>query len=1205
MSQAHSQTLLPVVSGSGVLSIAAPQYPGVTLSVTYLVRAGAPAALEARSEHSTASSFTEKATVPFRAKVTLYDRKDNLCVDYNGKIYLSLKLDNTHPSSPPAGITATSVLTSTVNQTVSPITITSGQGVSTAAFNVVKVPNVAASEVRPRIVIDGVVTGTGIAAGLSIKNPVFIDIIPGPPVLTLMRNSSGGLGSSWESLKSAGTPFNVDLLANQQYQFYPAGYDAGGNFAGEVPSNFWGINLNLDPANPVSSGLTAFLPTLNASDPNAFGLQANCPNPNITPVPGVSDATNQPLTNRVYCGLHRGLGIRQGTGTTFGSVGIPGTGRIIAAPLDPTIAYSVTPLLTTTAGVATRFSFELQDASTTVVLTSPVSASRPFKIFIHAQDNNNIDYTGYTGPKDFNVVSTAAESWGGVVPVLPNGTVNCTFVTGVCEFPGIYSVSDSRVPASITIEQITAGGVPGPWSKLISAALGPDAYLYFASKKGGPVASASAMTPAGFSTGIAMTADQEQAFGVSVTDASGNWKRDADNTADQLVFEGFDSAAGSLSSIFTPSTGAWSQVPWTSSYTVSNLFVANGAPIDSLPVTGKKFFDPGVAGDQASILGAGNIDPAKYNIVLVPQNRIGSGYAVIKSLANAALKSWPSPWFKISAGAIEHVDYKLVRIGNPARNNTNVLAGECNDIRIFIHDKKHNQLKDYTTTTNIALKLFKTDGSHPNGLDDPKAGDFSWISAMQAGTQSNDFYFAGNKSEVPGPYNSGFSIAGVDYRAGGRFAGVALSSAQNPLGVMSDWWSGAVSVIAGEIIQPGQLCLMSGQAVTNYNLASPSDTRLLQVDIPSTTINGTTYGAMTSRGANIQYNGASGATVGSTATAHSVSNVFTVFRDGPDHLHATWIDSVMGSQLIGSPGKTYGVGPSGNSPKVSAESATAFVDNNCPFLTPEVDPLTGSVLKFCGSKTVYWHTHDLGHNYIKPGSQAGFILGQSGFDPSTLAVGSPGSLGSPSIVILPSAVNRKIVPSYAGLVVGNTELPITQSAIGGSMGLTYQPGAPQAIVATRIGTPSFETTSPFGFSIKLVDQFGNLTGTGSGPTADPYHQAPYQTSRTLKAFWSATPSNAPSGASPILFGLTTGIHNSLATAFSDAFVNIPQVYLDTDATKQSYLPKSGQTSVLNLSIIDDSTTAWCAVPGNCTATGVQTYNLAVSLTPAAGPAAAT
>ena len=84
------QVLIPDVAGRGVLTVMSTTFPGISTSVTYAVRSGSPSAVVLRNEND---GF-ERAGRPFKVKVELYDKKNNLCIDYFRPVKLSLALEN-------------------------------------------------------------------------------------------------------------------------------------------------------------------------------------------------------------------------------------------------------------------------------------------------------------------------------------------------------------------------------------------------------------------------------------------------------------------------------------------------------------------------------------------------------------------------------------------------------------------------------------------------------------------------------------------------------------------------------------------------------------------------------------------------------------------------------------------------------------------------------------------------------------------------------------------------------------------------------------------------------------------------------------------------------------------------------------------------------------------------------------------------------
>ena len=1147
------QTLMPEVTGSGIITVKADQFPGMEASLSYLVRSGKPASLSAKSEHSSLSFSEERATVPFKTKMTLYDRKDNLCVDFSGPVGVRLKLQGTYPAQPPQGISSTSQLVDTLDHMTTPVYFTAGKAISTSAFNLVKVP--VGDESRPNIVID-----ESTIPGLLIKESLLIDILPGPATQGIFRNATGGLGDSWNSQAVANAPVNgitppnhFEISSDQQYFFYVGGYDAGGNYTGDLHSKFWGVNYKLDSLDPVASGLSSTILGLVNQVPAAYKELSMCPIPSTIPdvVSLVAQSSDQPLN--LFCGLHRGLMLYSGSNTVFQSQGITGSGRILAVPTDKNINAVLSPVLTITSGTATKYTFEFIEASTNVPVIPPIRAGMPFKIRIHAKDTNNNDALMYNGIRNFETVSTSVKSWLGVEPHLPSGQVNCTFNQGVCTFPDTYFLTNSRSAASITIEQTESMGVKGPWSTLITTIKGSEAYLVFTSKKGGPLSGATVKSPEADPVGIELSTDGDVPFGIAFTDLAGNYIRDASMIGDGLTFDGFISNGGSLEGIFD--SNAWQSSPWLKSFATADLFVANPAPTDGLSATPKKFYDPSNSVDVTSIASS-NRNSDLYTTVLVPQNRVGKGFAVVRSSIYPTIKSWPSPWFKIRPGVIEHAEYVLSNSTNTAVNNSNVLSGSCNDVRVLLHDRKHNQLVDYNAVVNFAVKFFRTDSSHPNGFDDPHAGDMSFIQSMRtcdntAGCTSpkSDFYRTTNRPELGNPASSGMYVPEYLSQMGGGV--IRYWNNNSPFAITTDWFSGNASVLSGEMQIPGSVCLNSGATLANYSSANASDKTVMQVDLAPTTIDGITTPGLTTRGAGVQFIGSNGATVGSAATSHNQPDIFTVKRGPIHHLHGTMVDATT----------WWG----GEIPLTGLEMPIMYVG-----VSVDDDCILESDVSFCGPRNVYWHTHDAAHNFIKPGSTNGFNLNAVNAPPGQIAVGEPGALGSASIRILANNLNR------LAFSLGWWS-PLTQSwgdsvTVSNSEAMSYfrvnvAAGRAAQLLAERLGDFTLNTDNPFGFRLKLKDQYGNLTA--KSPTGRDY--------ATLKFYWQATPDSAPDGTSvPILVG-SSGIHNSIGTALAKSFVRWPAAELGMsfraeDPQEQSLLVAANKQSTLKIQYINDNQT---------------------------------
>ena len=1307
------QSLLPLGAGQGILTVRLTNKPSIYTSVRYIIRSGVPESLTVTSEHTIGSASAERATVPFGAKVQLFDKKGNQCIDYTGQLRLELTLQNmpvatnkfflpadvdadtdkiTMPNhgytdgvavqmtssltlpggvkpftryyvivdnvntirlattadnatsktnidltgpgtgslvvdaSVPLGLTNMIKPVSVIDYMTTPLEIANGVGQTSSSFLVTKVPNSVAGEQLPQIILSKSETA------LRIRDPQAIVITAGPATQSLLRNASNGNGAIWKSLANDDAPLGYGLATDQQYYLYNAGYDAAGNYVGEVPSYFWGVHYTLDDKNPVASGYNAALSAFASLDPSQFNLISSCPNPDVMSKPGVSDHTNQPVSNNLYCGMHRGLGAKAGTNTVYNSAGVPGTGRILAIPMSSMIRPNLTSLLTITSGTATKFVFEFRDAATGTTLSKPeldvpIEAGLPFKIYIHAQDAQSIDSAGYTGVKDFDVVSYGGKSWLGFSANLPNGNLSCEFgitAPGICVFPGTYTLADVRSLALMSIKQTTPGGVTGEFVKQLKAKKSAEARIVFADKKGlgvnsygAPTSEALPLTPTTTGNGnwLWVTADADLGFGVVLTDMIGNYLRDV-TTADGLVYEGFASEGPDLTGVFDPVIGSWlgsQSSAWNASYQVSNLFTEVVSQ-DSKLATPRKFYDPSVTADQIQLRNISN-DATKFSTVLVPQNRFGKGFAVARSsLPNSTLIGFPSPLIIVQPGKPEHIETILSGTLDPVTGNyTNtVTAGmQCHDLKIILHDRKHNQVTSFTyVVDNVALKLVRANSANPGGLPDPHAMDYSFMT----NTDNNQFYRSishGSFSDgvMQGPFRDGFFLAGATDADKGNSGGQSFGGEYSFFGghdsPLADWWIGKVNIISGEISFPGQVCLYNGQDTSNYNGAEPFLDKFLQVDIkqfssPDGSVN--LDSDFTSRGAGIKYAGMNGALVGSDAlTGHAHPDKFTVKRGLKHHLHPTFSDDLNGSGLVS------------NIMNLLAKNRT----NNRDYYLGVMDRCAAP---HCGTNNVYWHLHDESHNFIKPASATGF---QTSGNISN-AVGPAGALGSPSTTVFPSGQSRNVATlnGPASIYASNNEIQSIATCDGTlDFRCGYQfpvlIGPVDHMRVERAGAPTLSPDDPFGLVISVYDYYDNPTGGNVGFLgSQAVNVSNLGIDRTLSAYWNEDPLPAPNDATltPILFGVQGGSHKQWSDRVSTPVKGVgflgqvPSLITrisELDSATLSRIYNTGQDLVLNLTLTDNEMIPFCQTAGNCKSTGVQTVTKSIALSSVAGAQTAT
>jgi hypothetical protein len=271
------QILVPDVAGRGVLTVMSTTFPGISTAVTYAVRSGSPSAVVLRNEND---GF-ERAGREFKVKVELYDKKNNLCIDYFRPVKLSLALENGAGINInlPQSITSDVTPSTTIDQTTEPVLISAGLGITTKSFMIAKVdPNALDSELPAINLVSGEIDEVGKPPLVQREKTNFL-VRQGDVTQTVLRMADLGRGNVW---LDASNPCPLDdsvycLRTDKNYYFYNAGYDRAGNFVQDVPSDFWGVNYNIADAyvNFAQTGSTP-IQTLGALDPGDFAEQANC-----------------------------------------------------------------------------------------------------------------------------------------------------------------------------------------------------------------------------------------------------------------------------------------------------------------------------------------------------------------------------------------------------------------------------------------------------------------------------------------------------------------------------------------------------------------------------------------------------------------------------------------------------------------------------------------------------------------------------------------------------------------------------------------------------------------------------------------------------------------------------------------------------------------------------------------------------------------
>ena len=1219
----------------------------------YVVTPGAPRKVKVTNQK-------QRATVPFPATMELKDRYNNFCYNFTDSVSMKLTLsplgDVIIP--PLTGLQSTVSKVGFLDHSVDKVTFTNGLGQTvdgengSGGFVVAKLPPPGDTDQWPKITIDQASLSTG-SVYLDVES-VPLQINPGPVVQTLWRDTSAGGGLSYNEKSNMDPVLGIKVAADQQYNFYLAGYDAAANYAGEISdAKFWGVNYTLDDKDPtVASVFKSVVDRLFSKDPSTYNgnniLSSSCPTPDKVPIAGrplsglpnqeeqdkenatYGLPTNQPEENSIYCGIHLGLSSKGGVSVVaFNSKGIPGTGRILAIPngmydvnnnqIDYTnikIKPAITPRLTLVAGAATKFGFEFRSAEEGPTLDktiysssfeAPIATGHKFKIFVHAQDNEGSDSETYTGPKILQVRFSGEKSWAGIDPKLPSGEFGCEFDKGVCQLAGTYMLADARSPGLLAVKQLTSGGVQGTFAKIISTKAGTERRLFFASQKGGPDMGAVPETSVLWPLGRIITADDELPLAVAVCDAGGSYIRDAD-AADAIVYEGFKSLDGSYGDIFSTTTGDWKfPTLWNSSYDLDDVFVADSS--QALDVTPVKFYSPDDATVPAIVTLESSKDTTKYSVVFVPQNRFGTGFAVPRSASNASLIGWPSSWWSITPGLPEHIETKLARSGSPSaswtkpgfenatteqKQNWVSASNNCYDMTITIHDKKHNQLFNYTgVVDDVALKLMNVTALKPNGVDDELAGVF--LDRLKNGLVSRSYYSSHNASLMKGPYRDGFYIIGMQSTDGGYFAHDPARDSNGIYDVpnsLNDWWRGRVSVSTGIITTPIKVCLYNGQTASNYSGEAPYAEKFIQLDMPGfqTADKKYVFPSFQSRGAGVSFLGPNRDAIQSVSSPHVHGDKITVFRGDVDHLHPTFVDS-------------------------TSDTSTWFPNLN--ILTPSLDlPAIGVTDKCpatkCGATTIYWHEHDEAHNYMRPARISGFMTQSTLASSAKRGTDGPMPLQSPSSIIFDAGDSRLVdtsgphriyarndwVPWWMGSTSNNFKAGAIFNAVV---------GPPVSLQVTRTGPSTLTTDTPFGVKFEMFDAYGNAAGAKGYQRFSGDKRSDFSVSRTLSAYYDKQPSNGPKSGLPKLLSRTGANLADPANPVTRSIGGNP--YNKTFAFELAYsantdniqIVKSEEPLELTFKITDNAVVPWCAeAAGNCLSTGYQQLSATLPVSAVAG-----
>ena len=1061
------QNIVPQTPGNGSLTLTTSNGDRpLTASFTYLVTAGTPKTLSIASEHTIGTTAVEVATQPFKALVQLFDAKNNLCTNYTGQVQLSFAMANANNSVPPVGSGwAPSVPVTSFTEAVN---FKAGVGTTLGAYVLAYVP--AAGETLPTISVTGSISAAPATSAA-------IAVQPGPTSQTLLRTAPANGGAVWTQATT--------IRSDQSYYFTLAGYDAAGNYTADVFAKFYGVQ---DGFNVVTG-----TPGLIGVNPASYATAGACPSP-----PAAQPAP-------IVCPVHRSITLYSGSSTVFTVAGDTGIGRVLAIPqkFDASgglaIPAALSPSLSISSGLATSMTLQILDnVSGNPVVTDAttgvptLNAGQIFNIRIQALDAKGLAAAAYAGPKTINFLANSNPTWGGTAATVPNGAIACTFTLGTCTVPGNFVVYDTQTSTAISVQDISpapANPIPRVWSALINVLPGAEAYTMVVNRTGGPTAGAAPWLQVNNVT-LRLTADQEYPFAAAVTDAYGNWIRDM--ATNEAIWDG-------TASITTPAVVPNSSNSWTS----SDIFAAlNGAGQSNV----LKFLPPA----SASVINAANKDTTKYDVVYQPADRVGSGWILVKSATHTNLMAQLSPPVVVTPGVIEHVEI----VDKDDLNNLNQVPSACFNVRIRIHDKKHNQLTDYTANSRVALKWFKP------GTVDAHPGDFTYLDSLIAanGHAGSTNYAAGNASAFPTYNRAGFLFAdglgSTQPAVGGTvvlpfwndYFPVHAQATDSQGTYYQDWWINTIAIIAGEFSLPGKACLWDARqdASTNYAI------RELQVELPA--LSGSySQPALVSRGA---------ATLASAATPHAQPDSFKTLLGGKDHFHFTTADSVAAPNWL---------------PRDLPHGTPWIVETPCPLpaMTPQNSILgTGNNWGFCGPQTFYIHMHDSGCNYLGPASRTAAAI-SSALPSSEVTTAAAGALGSASFTIAPHALQGSYPAAGIGLSFSNTDSALFPSVTlsgqgpGGISSFKIQPGAPISLALNLklTGSTSVIAGIPFGIEAKLLDQYGNTTG-GDG-TGSSYYSA---RKRHLSFTWDA--GSSPKNHAPVL-GPAYDLGSSSTTFYGD------------------------------------------------------------------------
>ncbi|MEY3901174.1 MAG: hypothetical protein RL189_480, partial [Pseudomonadota bacterium] len=516
------QTIVTTFAGKGIIQVEAEKTATIDISpqrFAYEIVHGAPQSAVVE----TVTANRQIATVPFRIKATIFDKWKNAATDFKGTIPATVNLTRA-PESPDGATAAVSTFSWNMDFSAGGGALISSTGDS------LRLPCACNPDVQPA-------AGLGCRDNSATASPLGYEII----TLEHLKDSSGailrdlsnnpivdenkttykcpqvqlsmsGLGTflsdplrvdpgvlhriAWRTGASGGgddiavkfpnsetTPLEQEIF--RPLNLFVAGYDALGNYRGEVTSNLTWTWLT----------------------------------PGIVRLPTFIPRTASPSI------------ISQDTGEGF----------ITAASFLPSGFNVASPKIRFKSTQAVRYRIETNHTDPSTLLTTEV-AGEPFNIIIKAIDPlGNVD-PNFSGTRKFTFVSVSDPSWSLYQPVLPEGAnIGCAFVSGVCLLspsvvgktdwvimnslrPSIINMTETTLPADLAGKN----RLEGTFATTIFITESPADSVVLADRPGGPKPpsplEAARVRLFGASEIIQITTDDSLEFYAALVDKGGNYK---------------------------------------------------------------------------------------------------------------------------------------------------------------------------------------------------------------------------------------------------------------------------------------------------------------------------------------------------------------------------------------------------------------------------------------------------------------------------------------------------------------------------------------------------------------------------------------------------------------------------------------------------------------------------------------------------------